>query len=158
MDPSPRIAVIDRREWLLGAIGTAVLLGFLGDAGAQEKPAAWADTLKSIIGDAKPIEGKVQIELPEIAENGNTVPFSVSVDSPMTASDHVRAIHIISTGNPVPQIATFRLTPLAGKAMVTSRMRLAQTQDIIAVAELANKSVVMARKGIKVTIGGCGGG
>jgi sulfur-oxidizing protein SoxY len=113
--------------------------------------------LKKIVGDAKPLEGKLTLDMPEIAENGNTVPFSVSVESPMTDSDHVKAIHILATANPQPGVATFRLTPMSGKAAAASRMRLARTQDIIGVAELSDGKFLMSRRNVKVTIGGCGG-
>ena len=76
--------------------------------------------------------------MPEIAENGNTVPFTISVDSPMTDKDYVKAVHVISTGNPQPGVATFRFTPQSGKAAAASRMRLAETQDVIALAELSD--------------------
>lgn len=113
--------------------------------------------MNSIIGNAKPIEGKLVIDMPEIAENGNTVPFTISADSPMTDKDHVKALHIISTANPQPGVATFRLTPLSGKASVSSRMRLARTQDVIGVAELSDGRFLTAKRNVKVTIGGCGG-
>ena len=85
---------------------------------AQDQAQAWEQAVRKILGDAKPSDGKVAIELPEIAENGNTVPFTVSVDSPMTEKDHVKAIHVIATANPQPGVATFRFTPLSGKAAV----------------------------------------
>jgi sulfur-oxidizing protein SoxY len=123
----------------------------------QEQEPAWRQAIKKIVGDAKPIEGKVMIDMPEIAENGNTVPFTISVESPMTDNDYVKAIHMIATGNPQPGVATFRLTPLSGKAYVSSRMRLAQTQDVYSVAELSDGKFLMSKRNVKVTIGGCGG-
>jgi sulfur-oxidizing protein SoxY len=150
----------DRREFLLGATATAALLGVLGrsdGAWAQAKPEAWEEALAKIVGDAKPVEGKLTFELPEIAENGNTVPFSVAVDSPMTEQDYIKAVHVISTGNPQPGIATFHFTPLSGKASVASRLRLAKTQDVLSVAELSDGKFLLAKRAVKVTIGGCGG-
>ena len=85
---------------------------------AQDQPQAWEQAVSKILGDAKPIEGKVAVDMPEIAENGNTVPFTDLVDSPMTEKDHVKAIHVIATANPQPGVATFRFTPLSGKATV----------------------------------------
>ena len=93
----------------------------------------------------------------EIAENGNTVPFSVSAESPMTEADHVKALHIISTGNPQADIAVFTFSPQSGKAGVSSRMRLAKTQEIIVVAELSDGKFLIGKRTVKVTIGGCGG-
>jgi sulfur-oxidizing protein SoxY len=146
--------MLSRRQFSLGA-AAATLLPL--HALAQEQPQAWEQAVKSILGEAKPTEAKLTFDMPEIAENGNTVPFSVRIDSPMTEKDHVRAIHIISTGNPQPGVATFRLTPQSGRAMVSSRMRLARTQDVIAIAELSDSKFLMSKRAVKVTIGGCGG-
>jgi sulfur-oxidizing protein SoxY len=128
-----------------------------GDTLAQEVAQGWEEAVKKIVGEAKPVEARITLELPEIAENGNTVPFTVSVESPMTEKEYVRAIHVISTGNPQPGVVTFRLTPQSGKAAVASRMRLARTQDVIALAELSDGKVLQNRRSVKVTIGGCGG-
>ena len=103
------------------------------------------------------IEGKVIIAIPEIAENGNTVPITISVNSPMTDVDHVKAIHIIATANPNAYVAGFRFTPLSGKASVSTRIRLASTQEVISVAELGDGKFLIGRRQVKVTIGGCGG-
>ena len=88
--------------------------------------------MKKVVGDAKPADGKVSVTLPEIAENGNTVPFSVAVDSPMTDSDHVKTVHVFATGNPRPDVASFSFSPASGKAAVSSRMRLGKTQEQVA--------------------------
>ena len=149
-------STIDRREFLLGASAAATTL-LAADALAQDPGRAWEDALKRVVGDARPIEGRITLDMPEIAENGNTVPFSVSVDSPMTERDHVKAVHLISTGNPQPGVATFRYTPQSGRAAVSSRMRLARSQDVIVVAELSDGRFLIARRPVKVTIGGCGG-
>ena len=126
-------SVLDRRAFVLGASAVAAILPFLAvPAAAQESPPSWEDALKKIVGDAQPTsDGKLTFELPEIAENGNMVPFTVSVDSPMTEKEHVKAIHVIATANPQPSVASFRFTPLSGRASVASRMRLARTQDVI---------------------------
>ena len=148
----------DRRTFLLGTGAAALLVPLLGtDALAQSSPQAWEETVKKIVGESKPIDGRVTFELPEIAENGNTVPFTVSVDSPMTAQEYVKAIHVISTGNPQPGIATFHFTPLSGRASASSRLRLARTQDVVGLAELSDGKFLMTRRSVKVTIGGCGG-
>jgi sulfur-oxidizing protein SoxY len=104
---------------------------------------------------SQPKPGKVSIKTNDIAENGNTVPVTVSVESPMTAADHVRAIHVISDGNPAPGVASFHLTPASGKAEVYFRMRMAQTQNLIAVAELNDGSAWIVSREVRVTIGGC---
>lgn len=149
---------IDRRQFgqALGAV--AMTLAGAGAVRAQEAPAAaWQQAVDKILGGAKAGPGKLTMELPEIAENGNTVPFTLAVESPMTEADFVQAIHIISTGNPQPGVATFRFTPESGKAAVSSRMRLGRTQDVIAVAELSGGRFLMSKRNVKVTIGGCGG-
>ena len=124
---------------------------------AQDASQGWEQAVKKVLGDAKPIEGKLTIDLPEIAENGNTVPFTISVESPMTEADHVKVIHVLATANPQPGVAVFRFSPLSGKAMVASRMRLARTQDVIGIAELSDGRFLMSKRNVKVTIGGCGG-
>jgi sulfur-oxidizing protein SoxY len=155
-----RIESIDRREFVLGAGAAALLAAFRADAAlAQAKQAenGWREAFKRVVGDAKPSEGRMTLELPEIAENGSMVPFSISVQSPMTDADHVKAVHLFSTANPQPTVATFRFTPASGKASVASRMRLAESQDVISVAELNDGTFVMAKRTVRVTIGGCGG-
>ena len=147
-----------RREFAIGT-ATAIAVAALPASTvlAQDQAQAWELAVRKILGDAKPIDGKMTLELPEIAENGNTVPFTISVDSPMTDKDHVKAIHIIATANPQPGVATFRLSPISGKAAVASRMRLQRTQDVITIAELSDGRFLMAKRPVKVTIGGCGG-
>jgi len=147
---------VDRREFVLGG-AAAVMVMAVGDTMAQSAAQGWEETVKKILGDAKATEGKVTMDLPEIAENGNTVPFTISVDSPMTDKDHVKAVHVIATGNPQPGVATFRFTPQSGKAAAASRMRLARTQDVIALAELSDGKFLQVKRSVKVTIGGCGG-
>jgi sulfur-oxidizing protein SoxY len=126
-------------------------------AGAKADSAAVAKAMKELIGDATPREGRITLELPQIAENGNTVPLTVEVASPMTEQDHCKAVHIFSEQNPLPNVASFRFTPACGQATASTRIRLAKTQNVIAVAEMSDGSVHMAKAEVKVTIGGCGG-
>jgi sulfur-oxidizing protein SoxY len=107
--------------------------------------------------DGHPAFGRMTIELPEIAENGNVVPITIAVDSPMTDVDHVKSLHIVSGGNLQPHVATFHFTPLSGQARVTTRMRLAKSQELFVLIEHADGRVVLASRTVKVTIGGCGG-
>ena len=147
-----------RRTFTLGVAAAVTAFAVPATAAlAQDQVQAWELAVRKIVGEAKPSEGKFALELPEIAENGNTVPFTVSVESPMTEKDHVKAIHVIATANPQPGVATFRLTPLSGKAAVSSRLRLARTQDVIGIAELSDGRFLMSKRNVKVTIGGCGG-
>jgi len=104
-----------------------------------------------------PKEGKVTLKAPEIAENGNAVPITVSVESEMSDKSFVKAIYIAADGNPNPPVATYEFTPLAGKAEIQLRVRLAQTEKLIVVAEMNDGTLYTASREIKVTIGGCGG-
>ncbi len=127
-------------------------------AGATALPrAAFADealvkeAIMAFTGGVEPTEGGVTLGAPEIAENGNTVPIEVS------AGDGTEAIMILAAGNPNPGVATFHFTKLSGEIAATTRIRLAKTQDVIAVARLGDGSFGMTRREVKVTIGGCGG-
>ena len=85
------------------------------------------------------------------------VPVNVEVESPMTEQDYVKAVHVFADGNPLPGIVSYKFTPACGKAAASTRMRLAQTQNIICIAEMSNGSLYMTKSNVKVTIGGCGG-
>ena len=159
-----RRAIVQRRNLLAGAVaaaGVASLLGHQSGTAAQalEKPAVseFETALKKILGDVKPGEGKLILDIPEIAENGNTVPYILTVESPMTEKDFVKSLHVLSAGNPQPGVASFTLTPDSGRAFAAGRMRLARTQEVVAVAEFSDGRFQLARRTVKVTIGGCGG-
>lgn len=139
----------------LAAGGLAVTLVPL-PASAQLAPAVQA-AIDRVRGSRTPQEGRVTLRLPPIAENGNTVPLTVSVESPMTAADHVKTIHVFATRNPTPEIGTLHLTPAMGRAQADVRIRLGETQDVVAIAEMADGSLFMGRAEVRVTIGGCGG-
>lgn len=157
MSQKPRL---DRRE-ILKLAGTGVLAAATGMTILSEAALATPETanavLRKVFGNKTMKEGRVRLKLPPIAENGNTVPMTISVDSPMTASDYVKAIHVVSEGNPLPGVATFHLTPMSGKAEVTTRIRMAKTQNIVAIAEMNDGSLYRVVRNVKVTIGGCGG-
>ena len=153
------MAVTDksRREVLaLGASGAALAL--LGDASpAAATPQETAAEIAKFTGGKSAEPGRIAIDLPEIAENGNTVPLSITVDSPMTAEDHVTDIIVVAEGNPRPGLATFHLTPLSGRAEAATRIRLAATENIVVVAKTSKGRFFTDLKQVKVTIGGCGG-
>jgi sulfur-oxidizing protein SoxY len=148
---------LSRRSALaLGAGGAALtLLGWGGEASAAAKEAA--DQIAKFTGGKTPDKGKISIELPEIAENGNTVPLAISVDAPMTADNYVSDVMVVAEGNPNPGVATFTFSPMSGKADASTRIRLAATQNIIVVAKTSKGEFFTAQKLVKVTIGGCGG-
>jgi len=115
------------------------------------------DLIKAFTGGKQATEGKVKLDLPEIAENGNTVPMTVTVESPMNEQSHVTEVLVLADGNPNAGVATFHFSPASGVAEANTRIRLATTQNIIAIARMNDGSFAMATKQVKVTIGGCGG-
>jgi len=147
---------INRRQALsIGAGALAVAMGGFANTAHADKNAA-DEMIAKFAGGKTPVAGKVHLDLPEIAENGNTVPMSLSVDSPMTAQSHVTEVLVVADGNPRPDVATFHFSP-ASVAEASTRIRLAKTQNITAVAKMNDGSVFMGTKQVKVTIGGCGG-
>lgn len=148
-----------RRKVLLsfGAGGLAVAALALVPRKVLADRAAMEEAIKGHVGDAALQEGRITLDLPQIAENGNTVPLTVEIDSPMTETDYVKAVHIYAEGNPLPNVASFHFSPRNGRARAATRIRLAQTQNVVAVAEMSDGSVYTASTEVKVTIGGCGG-
>ncbi len=119
--------------------------------------AQFEKALADILVDAEPVAGGLfRLDLPELAENGNVVPYTLAVENAMTDTDYVRTLHLLSTGNPQAVVAKFHLVPATGKAMVSGRMRLAKTQDVVAIAELSTGPLLVAVRKVEVTIGGCG--
>lgn len=160
MSTKQALSAMTRREALLLAAGaTIVAAGSVvlksGTANADQKMVD--ESVMKLIGDKKPVDGKITLELPQIAENGNTVPVGFTVDSPMTADNYVKSVHLFAEGNPAPDVASLHFTPMSGKASAATRIRLAGTQNIVAVAEMSDGSVFRASQEVKVTIGGCGG-
>ncbi|MEW5726554.1 MAG: thiosulfate oxidation carrier protein SoxY [Pseudomonadota bacterium] len=143
------------RRTVLAGIGAGAAATLAPRLALADKAAA-DDYLGKLTGGVAPKEGKVKLKLPQIAENGNTVQFTVVVDNPMTAENYVKAIHVVAEGNPSPGVASFHFTP-TGKPEITMRMRLGKTQDVRAVAVLSDGSVWQGSQEVKVTIGGCGG-
>ena len=102
-------------------------------------------------------ESDIYLDLPEIAENGNQVKVSFEMDSPMTQSDYIKSVYILSDGNPSPNVAKFSFTPKMGSCSATTRMRLSKTQNVYLLAESNSGQFLMTNAKVKVTIGGCGG-
>jgi len=150
---------LSRRKVLaLGAgFGAAALTGLSTGGIAFADEASTQAAIDAFAAGAEVGEGRISLTAPEIAENGNTVPVSVDVESDMTESDYVSSVMILASGNPNPGVITFNFTPMSGVAAATTRIRLAKTQDVIAVAKMSDGSVFMDKKLVKVTIGGCGG-
>jgi sulfur-oxidizing protein SoxY len=147
---------LSRRQTLAaGAIG--LLVAALAPRLVLADEAAVAAELKKLYADKPMAEGRVKIDIPQIAENGLVVPLNIDVESPMTEADHVKAVHVFADGNPLPQVLSYQFTPASGKASASTRIRLAQTQNVICVAEMSDGKLFTAKANVKVTIGGCGG-
>lgn len=153
------IRSLTRRRFMAMA-GGAVVLSVIDTRPTHADQKMVEESLAKLLGDkSKDIadSASIKLNLPEIAENGNTVPIKFEVESPMTADSYVKSVHVFADGNPLPDVASFHFTPTCGKAAASTRMRLAKTQNVLAVAEMNDGKVVMTRKQVKVIIGGCGG-
>jgi sulfur-oxidizing protein SoxY len=146
---------VSRRDFLVAGAGVAVAASLPRPAAATTQEAD--EMLKKLIGNAVPKEGRVQLRLKDVAESGAAEPIAVAVDSPMTAADHVKTIHVIAEGNPAPGVASWSFGPRSGKAEVAFRMRLAKSQTVRAYAVMSDGTVWSAKQEIKVTVGGCSG-
>jgi sulfur-oxidizing protein SoxY len=144
------------RRTALAAAGAFVMIQAREASAQAQHPGAHAELMRKLTGGAVTRPGRVSLRLPDIADNGNSVPLTVSVDSPMTARDHVKALHVIAEDNPNPDVLSVRFTPGHGKAEVSTRIRLARTQSVHAIAEMSDGSFWSARVETIVTIGGCG--
>jgi len=141
-----------RRDFLRAAAGLTVLLAVRP---AEATPATMQDAIRAVVGTAPVTKGRVKLELPPLSENGNAVPLTVSIESAMTAAEHVRAIHVFTEKNPQPEVVSFRLGPRAGRARVSTRIRLADTQTVIAIGELSDGSFWSAETAVVVTLAAC---
>ena len=150
------VSALTRRSTL--AVGvTAILAALLAPKMAFATESEVAAEIKKLFGDKPMGQGKIKLDVPEIAENGLVVPVTIDVESPMSEADYVKSVHVFADGNPLPFIVSYMFTPDCGKASASARMRLAQTQNIIAIAEMSNGSLFSTKAQVKVTIGGCGG-
>ncbi|HVG51317.1 MAG TPA: thiosulfate oxidation carrier protein SoxY [Xanthobacteraceae bacterium] len=148
---------ITRRQALAYGAAATAFLTVADYIPALATPAESDAEIAKFTGGKALEKGKITIDLPEIAENGNTVPLSVTVDSPMSAQSYVSDMLVVADGNPRPGVATFHFTPLSGSATAATRIRLSSTQNIIVVAKTSDGKFISDRKQVKVTIGGCGG-
>lgn len=161
MNESERPIRSSRRQVLAGAAALAGGIGLpaLGAPPAaaqiQANPAALALAIRKVVGEADIGEGKVKLDLPPLSENGNAVALTVTVDSPMTASDYVKSIHIFAEKNFQPNVISVTLGPRAGRPTVQTRVRLADTQNIIAIAELSDGTFWRDTANVIITLGAC---
>jgi sulfur-oxidizing protein SoxY len=160
------------RRALLKSAGALGLAGLLAPVLGAPRPAQAQGNLANLVPE-EPVEATlkrlfagrplkdgssaIKLELPIIAENGAVVPISVEVSSPMTPQNYVRTIYIISDKNRRPMNARFHLTPAMGQAFVAANLRLGESTDVRAIAELSDGTLLQAKRDVKVTIGGCGG-
>lgn len=138
------------RRKLLAGLGALVVL-----RPAAATPEEMAAAIKAFTGGVQPKPGKVALDVAQLVDNGNTVPITVRVDSPMTAADHVAAIAVFNERNPETGVVTFTLGPRAGKAEVSTRIRLATSQRLVAVARLSDGSFWSHSADVVVTLAAC---
>ena len=150
-----------RREFLVLACGAASAAAAT-KVRAQIDPnqqalrkAAMQEALRRVVGDSPVRRGRVKLALPPLIDNGNSVPLSVAVESPMTPSDHVKAIHVFTEKNPLPDVVSATLGPRAGRARMSIRVRLADTQTVLAIAQLSDGSFWSDSAEVVVTLSAC---
>jgi len=147
-----------RRRFLAAASGLAVSAALPSTALAQlarTKPNAMPEVIGRLVGTAPINKGKVKLGVPPLVENGHLVPVSVNVESPMTATDHVQAIHVFTDKNPLPEVISFYLGPRAGRANIATRARLADTETVVAIAQMSDGSFWSDSVHVIVTTAAC---
>ena len=147
-----------RRHFLTGAgsaIGGLGAIRILAVSPALATPEMLASAMREVTKDVTPQPGKIKLEIPPLVENGNSVPLTVTVDSPLTEADHVKSIHVFNEKNPQPNVASFHLGPRTGRASVTTRIRLADSQMVVAIAQMSDGSLWSDRAQVIVTIAAC---
>ena len=143
---------ITRRDALIGGIAVA---GVLPGAAAANTPGQMETAIRRVVGEAEIRKGKVTLDLPPLVENGNTVPMTITVNSPMIKTDYVKAIHVFNEKNPQANVISAQFGPRAGKAIVSTRIRLAGTQKLTAIAEMSDGSYWSDTQEVIVTLAAC---
>jgi sulfur-oxidizing protein SoxY len=146
------------RRQFLGLAGGAAVLGAVPIVTlrpTEATPASLASAIRNVTGGAPVKTGKIKLDVPPLVENGNTVPMTVSVASPMAPEDFVRSIHVFNEKNPQPNIGNFYLGPHAGRAQVSTRIRLADSQKVVAIARLSDGSFWSVSVDVVVTLAAC---
>ena len=152
MSRKPESVGTSRREVLAAGAGA---LALILARPARATPESMAAAIKAFVGEAEVREGRVTLEIPPLVENGNSVPLTVKVDSPMTAQDHVKRIAVFNERNPQPNVALFYLNPRAGRAIVSTRIRLGDSQNIVAIAQLSDGTFWSDKAELIVTLPAC---
>ena len=145
---------LSRRDFAIG--GACALLAALTARSALADTEGLSGLVKRVFGDRGFDEDRIRLLIPPIAENGMVVPVSIEVDSPMTPEHHVLSLHLFALENPVPHVSTYTFTPASGRAAISTRIRLAKSQDILAIAEMSDRTIHAAKTSVKIMIGGCG--
>jgi len=140
-----------RRTFLAGTAA----ISMLPLSPARATPEAMAAAIREVVGDKAIHEGKVTLDLPPLIENGSTVPLTVSVESPMSEADHVKAIHVFNEKNPQPHVFDARLGPRNGKAVIATRIKLGDSQKVVAIAETSKGEFWSASADVIVTLAAC---
>ena len=146
------------RRQFLGLAGGAAVLGAVPVVTVrpvEATPAMLATAIRNVVGEAPVRTGKVKLDVPPLVENGNTVPMTVSVSNPMTPDDYVKSIHVFNEKNPQPNVGNFYLGPHAGRAQISTRIRLADSQKIVAIARLSDGSFWSVSVDVVVTLAAC---
>ena len=146
------------RRRFLGLAGSAAVLGAVPVVTlrpAEATPAMLATAIRNVVGTAVVRTGKIKLDIPPLVENGNTVPMTVSVSSPMTSEDFVKSIHVFNEKNPQPNIGNYYLGPRAGRAQISTRIRLADSQKVVAIARLSDDSFWSTSVDVVVTLAAC---
>lgn len=146
---------MDRRRFLVGTAAAAGAIAVVPFGSASATPEAMAEAIKKVVGNSAVTEGRVTLDLPPLIENGNTVPLVVSVESPMTVADHVKAIHVFNEKNPQPNVFSVRLSARNGRATVGTRIKLGDSQKIVAIAETSDGRFWSASADVIVTLAAC---
>jgi sulfur-oxidizing protein SoxY len=144
----------NRREFLIGSVGIG-LISAVPVGCASATPAMLEEAIRNVLGESNLQKGKITLDVPPLVENGNAVPVTIIVDSPMTEADHVKAIHVFNEKNPQPHVISVALGPRAGKASVATRIKLADTQRIVGIAEMSDGSFWTGEANVIVTIAAC---
>jgi sulfur-oxidizing protein SoxY len=146
------------RRGFLGLAGSAAVAGFVPVVTLHPlnaTPETLSSAIRNVVGGSPVREGKVKLDIPPLVENGNTVPMTVKVTSPMTTNDFVKSIHVFNEKNPQPNIGNFYLGPEAGRAQVATRIRLADSQKVTAIAHLSDGSFWSGSVEVVVTLAAC---
>jgi sulfur-oxidizing protein SoxY len=148
---SPSDEQVMKRRRIVIAAGLGCLLA----PAAQATPEALRAAVQAFTGGRTPRTGRVLLDIAPLIDNGNVVPVTIRVQSPMSAADHVRRIALFTELNPLPEVAVFHLGPLSGRAQVSTRIRLATTQTLTALAEMNDGGLWQQKVDVIVTLAAC---